>query len=271
MNTLAEVLDLRTVAQLKALLTLLPDAPRAARKDELIKAILRGLSGPELRALWDRLDDTQRLAVAESTHDPDGVYDERRFLAKYGRLPHFSLEEDKEDGRYGSSLRSPTPLRLLLHWGDGCYSLPVDIRERLKTFVPEPDPVRLATVETLPETRGDGSLMVRHVERETLVDLPVLLRLADQGTIQISDKASLPTASTLRLITEKLAGGDFYPHKPKQDQWDQEIGPIKAFAWPLLLQSAGLLQRHGSKLALSAAGLKALHSTPAGVLRAPPC
>jgi hypothetical protein len=99
-----------------------------------------------------------------------------------------------------------------------------------------------------------------------MVDLSVLLRLTDQGKIQVSDKTSLPGSATLRLLTESLAGGDFYAHKPKQDQWDQEVGPIKAFSWALMLQAAGLVQRNGSKLALSTAGRKALTSSPASVL-----
>jgi hypothetical protein len=67
-------------------------------------------------------------------------------------------------------------------------------------------------------------------------------------------------------LTENLAGGDFYAATATRNQWDQEIGPIKAFSWPLLLQAAALVQRNGSKLALSAAGVKALTSSPADVL-----
>lgn len=70
---------------MKPLLALLPDAPRAGKKDDLVAAILRSLSGPGLRALWNRLD-TQQLAVAEAAHDPDGVFNGDRFHAKYGRL-----------------------------------------------------------------------------------------------------------------------------------------------------------------------------------------
>ena len=68
-------------------------------------------------------------------------------------------------------------------------------------------------------------------------------------------------------MTEKLAGGDFYADEPLKNAWDQPIGSIKAFAWPMLLQAAGLMQRNGSKLALSKAGLKAVASVQAGVLR----
>lgn len=46
--------------------------------------------------------------------------------------------------------------------------------------------------------------------------------------------------STLRLLGDKLAGGDYYTGEVKQNPWDQEIGPIKAFAWPMLLQAGGL-------------------------------
>jgi len=157
-------------------------------------------------------------------------------------------------------------LGLFLYHQDGCYSLPDDMRERLRAFVPEPEPVRLSTIETLPAEIGEDRLTVRHTERDAMVDLSVLLRLTDQGKLQVSDKTSLPGSATLRLLTESLAGGDFYAHRSKQDQWDQKIGPIKAFSWPLMLQAAGLVQRNGSKLALSTAGRKALASSQASVL-----
>jgi hypothetical protein len=205
------------------------------------------------------------MAVAETAYALDGLFDGNRFRAKYGRLPDFTVEEN---GRRYSYYGPPTALGLFLYHQDGCYSLPDDLRERLIAFVPEPEPVRLSTIETLPEEIGEDRLTVRHTERDAMVDLSVLLRLTDQGKIQVSDKTSLPGSATLRLLTDSLAGGDFYAHKPKRDQWDQEIGPIKAFSWPLLLQAAGLVQRNGNKLALSTTGRKALASSPASVLGA---
>ena len=263
MNALNEVLPRLTVDQLKSLMRWLPDASPTGRKDLLVGAILRSLAGDGLRALWDRLDDIQRMAVAETAYALDGLFDGNRFRAKYGRLPDFTI---KENGRRYSYYGPPTALGLFLYHQDGCYSLPDDLRERLKAFVPEPEPVRLSTIETLPAEIGENRLTVRHTERDAMVDLSVLLRLTDQGKIQVSDKTSLPGAATLRLLTENLAGGDFYAHKPTQHQRNQEVGPIKAFSWPLLLQAAGLVQRNGSKLALSTAGRKALTSSPASVL-----
>lgn len=231
----------------------------------LVGAILQSLAGDGLRPLWDHLDHMQRMAVAETAYALDGLFDGNRFRAKYGRLPDFTI---KENGRRHSNYGPPTALGLFLYYRDGCYSLPDDLRARLKAFVPEPEPVTLNTIETLPEMIGENRLTVRHTERDALVDLSVLLRLTDQGKILVSDKTSLPGSATLCLLTESLAGGDFYALKPKQDQWDQQIGPIKAFSWPLLLQAAGLVHRTGSKLALSAAGRKALASSPASVVRA---
>jgi hypothetical protein len=265
MNTLNEVLPRLTVDQLKSLMRWLPDASPTGRKDLLVGAILRSLAGDGLRALWDRLDDIQRMAVAETAYALDGLFDGNRFRAKYGRLPDFTV---KENGRRYSYYGPPTALGLFLYHQDGCYSLPDDLRERLIAFVPEPEPVRLSTIETLPDEIGEDRLTVRYTERDAMVDLSVLLRLTDQGKIQVSDKTSLPGAATLRLLTESLAGGDFYADKPKQDQRGQEIGPIKAFSWPLMLQAAGLAQRNGSKLALSTAGRKALASSQASVLGA---
>ena len=66
----------------------------------------------------------------------------------------------------------------------------------------------------------------------------------------------------------KLAGGDFYEIIAPRDKWDQQVGPIKALAWPLLLQAGALAQLNGSKLGLTPAGLKAMHAAPADVLRA---
>jgi hypothetical protein len=263
MNTLNEALSRLTMDQLKSLMRWLPDASRTGRKDELVGAILKSLSGEGLRALWESLDDTQRLAVAETVYAVDGLFHENRFQAKYGRLPDFTI---KENARRYSDYGPPTTLGLFLYYEDGRYGLPSDMCERLRTFVPEPEPVTLNTVATLPEMLGENRLTVRNTERDAILDLSVLLRLADQGKIQVSDKTSLPGSATLRLLTENLAGGDFYAPSPARNQWDQEIGPVKAFSWPLLLQAAGLVQRNGSKLALSTAGVKALTASPADML-----
>jgi hypothetical protein len=264
MDTLNDVLSRHTVDQLKALIRCLPDTAPTGKKDELANKIRRSLSGETLRALWGRLDGTQRLALAETLYATDGLFHADRFRAKYGRSPDFSV---KENGTRYNYYPQPTALCLFLYYQAVRYSIPVDMREQLRTFVPEPDPVRLQTTAALPATLGENRLVVRNTERDAIVEISLLLRLVDQGKIHVSDKTSLPGTATLRLLTENLVGGDFYLHDPIERHRGQEIGPIKAFAWPLLLQAAGLVQRNGSKLALNPAGVKALTSSPASLIR----
>ena len=263
MAQLKDVLARHTMDQLKSLMRCLPDLSPSGKKDDLVSKIQQGLSGAGLHALWSRLDDPQRLAVAETLYSADGQFHPDRFRAKYGRLPDFSVSEKGSRHAY---YRQPAPLALLLYYHEGYYSLPAELREQLQAFVSEPAPVQLHTSETLPEKHGESLLLVRHTEREAVVDLSILLRLVDQGKVQVSDKTSLPGTATLRMLTDHLVGRDYYDGSLK-DQGKDEIGPIKAFSWPLLLQASGLGQRHGTRLALTPAGLKALTASPADVLR----
>ncbi|MFT4103793.1 MAG: hypothetical protein QM674_22745 [Burkholderiaceae bacterium] len=265
MTTLVDMLSRLTVPDLKPLAAWLPEASPSGRKDDLIATIVRGLSADGLRRLWADLDDLQRLAVAETLHAEDGVFDDDLFRAKYGRLPEFAAKADY--GRAGK----PTRLALFLFVDHRHLCVPMELRPALKAFVPQPEPARIPSLDTLPPAVGEVPLTARLTERDALVDLAVMLRLTDQGRIQVSDKTSLPTASTLRLLTGSLAGGDFYGDVRGDDGravgHRQQVGPIKAFAWPMLLQAASLAQRKGSKLSLSRAGLKAMGSAPEGVLR----
>lgn len=262
-DMLNEVLSRLTIDQLKSLMRWLPDTTPTGKKDQLVGQILNSLDGDGLRMLWDRLDDTQRMAVTEAAYTEHGFFDRKRFRAKYGRLPDFTVNDG---GRRYSSRGQPTALGLFLHYESGCYSLPCELGERLRSFVPEPASVRLSPVEVLPEKIGEKQMTVRRTERDALGDLQVLLRLTDQGKLQASEKTSLPGSATLRLLTEHLANGDFYGRVSGNS--NSEAGPLKAFSWPMLLQAAGLVQRNGGKLALSVAGRKALASAPAVVLRA---
>jgi hypothetical protein len=157
-------------------------------------------------------------------------------------------------------------LALLLYYQEGNYGVPADLDEPLRAFAPKPAPVQLHTIHALPETVGESRLVVRNTERDAMVDVTVLLRLVDQDKVQVSDKTSLPGTATLRLLTDSLVDSDFYAGDTEKHPGSQEIGAIKAFSWPVLLQAAGLVQRNGTRLALTPAGLKALSAPPAGVL-----
>jgi hypothetical protein len=109
---------------------------------------------------------------------------------------------------------------------------------------------------------------VHETERAAQRELLSVLRLADAGKVAVSDKTRKASAATIDAITAILDGGDFYPQVPPTDKWhDSNTGPIRAFAWPLLIQAGGLAQLAGTRLQLTKAGRKALSEPAAGTIR----
>lgn len=94
-----------------------------------------------------------------------------------------------------------------------------------------------------------------------------MLRLIEAGRLAVSDKTFQASAATMKELAGFLSGGDFYALKPAESAWEEVIGPIKAFAWPLLVQSAKLAELHGKKLALTKGGRDALGKPAAETLR----
>ncbi len=276
--TLSDALMLINADRLRPMLALVGvPKPLPTRKAEMVRAIATRLSGGRLRETWDRLDEHQQLAVRETLHSPEGVFDPARFRARYGRLP----AGYKDTGYRKSSL-----LRFFLYpvdrYVDRPAVIPADLGKRLREFVPEPPEAMLAAADELPETveqrlRGYApkgnekfrsvTLIRRDMERASAYDLLAVLRLVDRGRIAVSAKTRRASAVAMRRIAEVLTGGDFFdPTEKKKHSWSQVAGPIRSFAWPLLLQAARLAVPHGTKLALTRAGRAALGEPPANAL-----
>ena len=236
----------------------------------MLAPILHSMAGAGLHAVWEQLDDCQRLAVGEAVHgghDGHGIFHATRFAAKYGQQPAFRRSSGER--RYGSH-GVMTALCLFLHWDGAHYVIPTDLQDRLTAFVPKPAATALASATTLPEPAADADaipITVRSTAPDALHDVVALLRASDQGLIAVSDKTRLPGIAGVRVVEGKIAGGDFYETTAPKDAWEPPIGPIKALAWPLLLQAGALAQLNGSKLGLTAAGMKALQLAPADVVR----
>ena len=263
MTTLHELIETSTVSELKEMLAYFPGADKVGRKELLVASVMQQMSGDGMLRAWQQLDPCQRLAVGEAIYDAHGIFHGKRFAAKYGQWPllHHS------GGQYQRG--ALTALGLFMHWLGDHLVIPEDLRARLKAFIPAPAPNTLATVAALPEADADGApITVRATAPDALHDVVVMLRAADQQLIAVSDKTHLPGVAGLSVVSGKLAGGDFYDIAAPKDQWEQRIGPIKALAWPVLLQGGGLAQLNGSKLGLTPAGIKALQAAPADVVRA---
>ncbi len=254
----------RTVPQLKPLALLL-DQP-AAKKDELVAALTRTMLDPQqLRALYASLDDVSQKAVQEATHHPNGTLDTRRFWAKYSRSPDF--------GGAGDFRRERPPTRLALFFPAG-QTLPFDLGEMLRTFVPAPPPLAVRTVEELPSQvklphENEVELRVRPTARAALHDVKAVLRLIDAGDVKVGDKTRRPSQASLKAVAGVLAEGDFYQEEDQsRDDWDPAADlPIATFAWPMLLQAGGLASAAGTRLQLTAAGRKATTKPAHEVIR----
>lgn len=259
----------------------LTKAASPTRKAELVDHILNHLEGDRLRTIWQCLDEVQKAAVAEVVHSPATVFSTQRFHAKYGRLPDFgTVSKHSRNGH-------PTPLRFFFFGSEsGGGFMPDDLKQRLKAFVPPPVGANVKSYEQVPETYDrpferwnsrtkkdesemeSVSLFVRESDRPAQRELLSVLRLVDVGKISVSDKTRRPSTSTIEAVTAVLDGGDYYPRQPPKDKWhDENAGPMRAFAWPLLIQAGGLAHLSGSKLQLTKAGRKALAEPPAQTLK----
>ena len=247
------------------------------RKADLAAVIKRHLEGDGLRTVWQGLDELQRAAVAEVVHSSSTEFQADRFHAKYGREPNWGASD-----RYGYH-RSPSALGFFFY-GNGV--MPDDLKTRLEAFVPRPVEAEIETLDELPprydppgsrwrsraKTDQDrdeaASLVVHESERPAQRELLSVLRLIDSGKVSVSAKTRRPSAATLRAVAAVLEGGDYYPALQVTSKWyDEDAGPIRAFAWPVLVQAGGLAELSGSKLRLTRAGRKALSEPATETLR----
>lgn len=102
-------------------------------------------------------------------------------------------------------------------------------------------------------------MRVRETARAALLDVKTILRLVDAGQVKVGEKTRRPSQAAVKAIAAVLTDGDFYG---EDDSSEDDLDPasdlaMKAFAWPMLLQAAGLAGTAGSKLQLAAAGRKA--------------
>ena len=282
LTTISEALELASADLLRSMLTLASKVRRAAvdaarrrhdhdgeraaappprRKADIIAEIQGLLRGDSLRGLWDALEETQQLAVREALATPDGVFDRHHFQLKYSRLPA---------GFGVAATPSPTLLHFFIYaprrGGVDPTIVPLELAGRLRDFVPPPPEVEVPAAEELP---AGVPLTRRDMERPAQHDLLAVLRLVEAGRIAVSTSTRRPGAAASQRIAEVLAGGDYFAWSASRaPRRLQEIGPIRAFAWPCLVQAARLAELRGSKLALTKAGRAALHAPAAETLRA---
>jgi hypothetical protein len=271
--------------------------PPPTRKEDMLAALGRLLEGAQLHLAWDRLTSKEQAMAAQTAWSETGYFNRQKFDATWHTLGSGQLGEATESDQerdpnvvFGWAQRDKgrkaSLLELLMPRG----IMSREIRRRLREFVPEPRPPAVVGVEALPEfvemptyiwntearsnDRGIEQVPVvcREMELAALRDVLTVLRLVDAGKVAVTEKNRWPTPAAMRQVAGVLDGGDYYPDepsartKPSEEDEDQP-GPIRAFAWPMLLQAGKLAQVRGSRLELSKAGRAALMAPPHEILR----
>lgn len=269
MASLNNYLASLNVVELKSRLNLISGAPKLTRKDEFISFLHDELKSDRLEDYWQRLCKIEQLAVAEAIYHWDGNFDPTRFVAKYEKLPRYFLSA-------GNSLKQGSLLALFFYRG----SMPLDLADCCRNYVKAPASYQLTPwtndqVKNFIKTRQQEiekqedeyhpKSAILSMENHAIHDLQAVLDLVGEGKITISEKTKIAGAATIKKITAILLDGDYYS---EQDDWGLEnhqggaITAIRAYAWPLLLQSSsvGLVRRVGTKLELTAKGKKVSQS-----------
>jgi hypothetical protein len=103
---------------------------------------------------------------------------------------------------------------------------------------------------------ADDEVVLRCSEHAAIADLGAVLQLCAAGRLRCSEKTRRPSAATVAAVERVLSAGEFYPGEP-----------MASFAWPLLLQTGGLVELAGAKMVLTDRGHKALGKPAAETIR----
>jgi len=263
--TLENCLNNLTVDRLKPRLNLISGKPKLTRKGEIISLLSSELLSEKLEKYWQRLNALEQAAVAEAIYHWDGEFHQQRFLAKYGKLPAYFVSRS-------SSAERNSVLTLFFYNG----SLAAELADACQDFVQAPvqyqlnecfeEDIKKQAINFQQEINEYKSnyqpeLAMMSMETHAIHDLQAVLDLIESGKLTVSEKTNIAGAASIKKITAILLDGDYYS---EQDDWGLKsyaggaITPIRAYAWPLLLQSSGLglVRRVGTKLQLTAKGKK---------------
>jgi hypothetical protein len=249
--------NLETLRPLAKLVS--PDAP--TRKQDIVPYLTQEMAREDrVHRLYEAFGDLHKAAIREAVAHPEGRLDVEQFKAKYRASPD------------AGTSKAPTRLSLFFPLG---WTLPEDLRTTLQKFVPEPTAALIESDEEIPATVPEQvsawrirageqpehiPLRQRSTAPDALREFTTMLRLVESGKIRVSDKTRKPALATVEAIVPFMVGGDFFQPEDRS-QYEEDPGwdlAIRAFAWPCILQAAGLVSKAGGKLGLSPAGRKAL-------------
>lgn len=246
------------------------------RKLDMAAELATALDPAKLRELYERLNQNEKLVISEALYSEDG-FEPHKFTAKYGTKVEL----------YARHSREPAYLKLFVTYEIfRQYRIRAVLEPCMRTFVPKPAAPKIESTSEVPKTLkvktkhfkladsdparflsyGKNTYVVPTEQPRTIerveeiavqfaaraelaqIELGAVLKAVQDGKIVVSEKTGLPSADTLHKIRD-IINGDFYQDYPPEDY--AEIGPIRAFAWPVLLRGSGLVKQQGKKLTLN--------------------
>ena len=225
------IADVYRVDQLKALAGYL-GKKIPPRKAEIVTYITETLFA-DLKSIVAGLSPNEKKVLSEAVHTWQGEFMPEQFAAKYGNASMECLR---------NASKTMPKLGLFIIYGQ----IPPDLLAKLENIVKKPRPETIKYC-TLPDT---GDLMVRKTDHDACINLNTLLTMVKEKQIKVSKTTGKATAAQVKKIGARLNSGDFFD--------DDDIGPIQAFAWPLLLQAGGFASMDGTQLKLTKKGQTAL-------------
>ncbi len=230
----------------------------------------------QLGAFAELLTEPERNLLAESAHQ-GRLIGAREFEAKFG-APCPMPTGYREFGEKASLL---IPLISRPRYAqEGEPELAAELIEPLRRLFPKPETPPPRTLPGLPKSWPPESerserdkirpIRVHESERLAPAELGRVLRLIQGGRLQVAASTRRPTEATVRLVGDALVAPDFLLEPPpkESDQWTETAGPIRAHAWPVLVQQCGWARPHGGTLKLTAEGLAMLRGFSAEAFRA---
>ncbi len=247
-TTVEEMLRWRRVDELRELARHLGIKP-PPHKESVVVALGRELRGERLPVTLGRLGRLQQAALAQAVHSVEGKVDWFQFEARHGasaREVHRGLLELFMDGR---------------------GYVPRDLLRALQALLPEPSRPPLPTAGPLEPGRAEQEgLSIFLAERAAPRDLFTVLALTEAGRLRVGEKTKTLSTASARELCPALSGGDYFPIDWTPNRYTSPIGPIRGFAWALLIQEARLANAEGTRLYLTQAGKKALASLRAATI-----
>ncbi len=214
------------------------------RKDERVKLILLTFSSEaNFTSIYRALSQNEKQTLSEIMHDPSGTrkLNHARYAAIYGKNPACITRNN-----------------LLAAFMTAAEEVPPEVAARLRPLLPALG--ELAARYLPGELPVSEEVWLHATEEAACHDVLAVINLLGQQGIKVSANTGVITEGSAEKLCRVLLAGDYYTaeHQPEYDD-DVQIGKrgIKPFAWPLLLQAAGLASAQGNLLTLTAKGEKA--------------